>query len=373
MELDRSILFGIDYVTLCLFPSRMTFPGKKERLLKIFDGWCDNVIDLILATDEDEILRRDIYDLTPVFTWGRGHVTLLGDFVHAVQPNLGQGGCLAIEDSYLLAMELAQAWKDSVESGKPLDVVSSLRRARRFRVAIIHGIARMSSTMLSSYSAYLGEGLGPLSFLTKFRIRHPVMVGGRFLADIAMPLIVSWVLGGYSSKLEGRPLCCRLSDKHPVADKMISGMKANDQLRRWFEDDGALKRAINGESVVNNDLGVVPVMISLPQSSRSLIRGFTNDSPSQVSNLHARISYKDGAYFLTDLGSKHGTWITDNEGRRYRISPNAPTRFRPSYVIEFGSDKRAWFGKAEKDLTWPGLAWPIVPYPSTREGMHLHT
>ncbi|CAA3007243.1 Zeaxanthin epoxidase, chloroplastic [Olea europaea subsp. europaea] len=30
--------------------------GKKERLLKLFEGWCDNVIDLLLTTDEDAIL-----------------------------------------------------------------------------------------------------------------------------------------------------------------------------------------------------------------------------------------------------------------------------------------------------------------------------
>ena len=73
------------------------FAGKKERLLKIFEGWCDNVIDLLLATDEDAIIRRDIYDRTPSLTWGRGHVTLLGDSIHAMQPNMGQGGCMAIE------------------------------------------------------------------------------------------------------------------------------------------------------------------------------------------------------------------------------------------------------------------------------------
>lgn len=71
--------------------------GKKERLLKIFGGWCDNVIDLLVATDEDAILRRDIYDRPPTFSWGRGRITLLGDSVHAMQPNLGQGGCMAIE------------------------------------------------------------------------------------------------------------------------------------------------------------------------------------------------------------------------------------------------------------------------------------
>lgn len=68
-------------------------------MLKIFEGWCDNVIDLIVATDEEAILRRDIYDRPPTFTWGKGCVTLLGDSVHAMQPNMGQGGCMAIEVS----------------------------------------------------------------------------------------------------------------------------------------------------------------------------------------------------------------------------------------------------------------------------------
>ena len=47
------------------------FAGKKEMLLKIFGGWCDNVIDLILATDEEAILQRDIYDRSSILNWGR--------------------------------------------------------------------------------------------------------------------------------------------------------------------------------------------------------------------------------------------------------------------------------------------------------------
>ncbi|KAL7231804.1 hypothetical protein ACSBR2_009938 [Camellia fascicularis] len=321
--------------------------GKKQRLLKIFEGWCDNVIDLLLATDEDAILRRDIYDRAPTFNWGKGRVTLLGDSVHAMQPNLGQGGCMAIEDSYQLAMELDKAWERSVESGSPIDVVSSLRSyedARRLRVAVIHGLARMAAIMASTYKAYLGVGLGPLSFLTKFRIPHPGRVGGRFFIDLAMPLMLSWVLGGNGSNLDGRSLSCRLSDK------------ANDQLRNWFEDDDALERAVNGEWCLlpygNADGALKPIFLSRDEKQPCIIGSVSHtDIPGisvalplpQVSKMHAQISCKNGAFFVTDLRSEHGTWLRDNEDKRYRVPSNFPTRFRPSDIIEFGSDRKVAF------------------------------
>ena len=51
---------------------------------------------------EDEIEQRDLYDRPPsvVKPWCDGHVALLGDGIHAMMPNLGQGGCQAIEDAY---------------------------------------------------------------------------------------------------------------------------------------------------------------------------------------------------------------------------------------------------------------------------------
>ncbi|KAF5736150.1 zeaxanthin epoxidase chloroplastic [Tripterygium wilfordii] len=321
--------------------------GKKKRLLQIFEGWCDNVLDLLLATDEDAILRRDIYDRNPVLTWGRGRVTLLGDSIHAMQPNLGQGGCMAIEDGYQLALEIDKAWNQSIESGVPIDIVSSLRRyesARKLRVAIIHGMARMAAIMASTYKAYLGVGLGPLSFLTKFRIPHPGRVGGRLIVERVMPLTLSWVLGGNSSKLEGRASSCRLSDR------------ANDELSRWLRDDEALERAVNGEWYLlpwgNETVVSGPICLIRDENKPCIIGSIPHESfpgsslvlPSpQVSKTHARISYKDGAFFLIDLRSEHGTFITDNEGRRYRVPQNLPTRIRSSGMIEFGSDKQAVF------------------------------
>ena len=42
---------------------------KKARLLEIFGHWTDMVTDLIRATPEEDVLRRDIFDRPPIFKW----------------------------------------------------------------------------------------------------------------------------------------------------------------------------------------------------------------------------------------------------------------------------------------------------------------
>ncbi|EAY94319.1 hypothetical protein OsI_16086 [Oryza sativa Indica Group] len=330
--------------------------GKKKRLLEIFNGWCDNVVDLINATDEEAILRRDIYDRPPTFNWGKGRVTLLGDSVHAMQPNLGQGGCMAIEDGYQLAVELEKSWQESAKSGTPMDIVSSLRRyekERILRVSVIHGLAEWQQSWLPL--------IDHTWFLTKLRIPHPGRVGGRFFIKYGMPLMLSWVLGGNSTKLEGRPLSCRLSDK------------ANDQLRRWFEDDDALEQAMGGEwYLLPTSSGDSQPIRLIRDEKKSLSIGSRSDPSNstaslalalpQISENHATITCKNKAFYVTDNGSEHGTWITDNEGRRYRVPPNFPVRFHPSDAIEFGSDKKAVF--RVKVLS-------TLPYESARGGPQI--
>lgn len=50
--------------------------------------------------------------------------------------------------------------------------------SRRLRVAIIHGMARMAALMASTYKAYLGVGLGPLSvgFLVNCTVRLMICI-----------------------------------------------------------------------------------------------------------------------------------------------------------------------------------------------------
>ncbi len=47
------------------------------------------------------------------------------------------------------------------------------QRKRVLRASTIHGLAGMAAIMASTYKAYLGEGLGPLSWIQRFKIPHP--------------------------------------------------------------------------------------------------------------------------------------------------------------------------------------------------------
>jgi 2-polyprenyl-6-methoxyphenol hydroxylase-like FAD-dependent oxidoreductase len=77
--------------------------GRQRALLQMFAGWHEPVERLIAATDEDNILKNGAYDLAPLRRWGYGRVMLLGDAAHPCTPNLGLGGCMALEDALVLA------------------------------------------------------------------------------------------------------------------------------------------------------------------------------------------------------------------------------------------------------------------------------
>jgi 2-polyprenyl-6-methoxyphenol hydroxylase-like FAD-dependent oxidoreductase len=73
------------------------------KLLTLFEGWCHPVLELIKTTPSTSILTTEAFDRRANRNWGSGRLTLLGDAIHPTTPNLGQGGCMAIEDSFVLA------------------------------------------------------------------------------------------------------------------------------------------------------------------------------------------------------------------------------------------------------------------------------
>jgi 2-polyprenyl-6-methoxyphenol hydroxylase-like FAD-dependent oxidoreductase len=81
-------------------------------------------------TDDDGVVYRPLDGLLVEGPWHRGRVVLLGDAVHATTPHLGQGAGMAIEDSLVLAEELAR-------HGTPEAAFTAYRERRFDRCAYI--------------------------------------------------------------------------------------------------------------------------------------------------------------------------------------------------------------------------------------------
>jgi len=120
--------------------------GTSKYLSGLFEGWAGDIHHILDATMEDEVQQRDLYDRPPSVAkpWTKGPVALLGDAVHAMMPNLGQGGCQAIEDSFVLAQELG-----SLESRNDVQAKLEKYRSRRLiRSAAIQGLSRFASDII---------------------------------------------------------------------------------------------------------------------------------------------------------------------------------------------------------------------------------
>ena len=102
--LDRTR--GIDYrQTEFLNQAIILIEDLALVLLDFLPDGIENVALLFLEGDE-EILAHDHADShahSPDTGFATHHVGLLGDAVHPTTPNLGQGGCMAIEDAVILA------------------------------------------------------------------------------------------------------------------------------------------------------------------------------------------------------------------------------------------------------------------------------
>lgn len=105
-----------------------------NELLELFQGWYSPVLDLIQATTT--ILRTEASDRPSTTTWGSGRMTLLGDAIHPTTPNLGQGGCMAIEDAVVLARCLEK--HGLAESG-----LRAYERVRYSRTSAITAMSRI--------------------------------------------------------------------------------------------------------------------------------------------------------------------------------------------------------------------------------------
>lgn len=79
--------------------------GYVRNEFEAFGGDVPRVLTA-LGDDAAELLHHDIEEVLQS-PWVHGRVALVGDAAHAMTPNLGQGAAMAIEDTIVLARELA--------------------------------------------------------------------------------------------------------------------------------------------------------------------------------------------------------------------------------------------------------------------------
>ncbi|MEJ5177230.1 FAD-dependent urate hydroxylase HpxO [Erwinia sp. MYb416] len=78
----------------------------RDDLSRYFAGWAAPVQQLIAQLNPETTNRVEIHDIEPFAQLVKGRVALLGDAAHSTTPDIGQGGCAAMEDAVVLAMTL---------------------------------------------------------------------------------------------------------------------------------------------------------------------------------------------------------------------------------------------------------------------------
>jgi FAD-dependent urate hydroxylase len=120
-------------------PSRTPPSEARRELERHFAGWAAPVQALIAQLDPARVNRIPIHDFDPLPRFVQGRVALLGDAAHTSPPDLGQGGCQAMEDAWVLAHMLL-----TTNLGVP-DALLRYERARLERTADIVLRARKRS------------------------------------------------------------------------------------------------------------------------------------------------------------------------------------------------------------------------------------
>ena len=79
-----------------------SIPSKVETVLETFSDYNQQVKNIISATPPEGCYKWGIFTRQPIGKWSSERVTLLGDAAHPLEPFMGQGASMAIEDGVVL-------------------------------------------------------------------------------------------------------------------------------------------------------------------------------------------------------------------------------------------------------------------------------
>ncbi|GLV92867.1 MULTISPECIES: FAD-dependent oxidoreductase [Streptomyces] len=154
-----------------LAPAGTRSADPRAELRDRFGSWHDPIpalLDRVGRFDPADVLQNDLYDLAaPLPRLHHGRIAWIGDAAHAMAPNLGQGGCQAIEDAVVLAHLLPAGDTEAAADEAVPAALAAYTAARRDRTDAVRRRARR---------------VGRLGAL-----RNPVAVTARDLAVRATP------------------------------------------------------------------------------------------------------------------------------------------------------------------------------------------
>ncbi|MBU8709033.1 FAD-dependent monooxygenase [Bacillus subtilis] len=83
-----------------------TTEDLRHDLLELFKDWCEPIPSIIKNTKT--IHARSRFEFKALENWSRNRVVLIGDALHGISPNTGQGVSLALEDAMYLSKLLSE-------------------------------------------------------------------------------------------------------------------------------------------------------------------------------------------------------------------------------------------------------------------------
>ena len=164
-------------------------PDERAALLERFAGWHSPIGTVIAGTPAEAILRHDVVELAaPLPSYAVGRVALLGDAAHAMTPDLGQGGCMAIEDAVVLADQLGPP-----AAGRPIgEALAAYSEQRRPRASVV---ARQSRSI-----GRVGQARSPAAAAARTAlVRGAALLPGRVLLRGVEP-VAGWTPPGWAPR-----------------------------------------------------------------------------------------------------------------------------------------------------------------------------
>lgn len=136
VPLDDNLLYWFACVNARQNDQSLKAYGAGE-IGKLFQSFHEPIPSIIAATQNQEIIWGDIFDLKPLARYAFGKVLLIGDAAHATTPNMGQGACQALEDA---------AWLKTLLSNAQ-DLEEVFRRFERIRLKRTHWVTQQSRSI----------------------------------------------------------------------------------------------------------------------------------------------------------------------------------------------------------------------------------